>query len=148
MIEWRLETRNIEDLSPHPKNPRYLTKDQKKHLESSLDEFGLIEKPIINQDNTIIGGHQRIKLLKEQNIHEVECWVPDNLLGEKQVDKLNIRLNKNHGSFDYDILANEWDLDDLIEYGFDEDELYKNPEPKKKKEKKAKFCPHCKEQIV
>lgn len=118
MITWKLETRKIKDLKEHPKNPRTLSKDQNQRLTESLERFGVAEKPIINTDGLIIGGHQRLKVLKTMGLKEIECWTPSQTLSEDQVDELNIRLNKNTGDWDWDCLANEWEMDDLIEWGF------------------------------
>ena len=148
MISWKLETRKISDLKPHPKNPRELSKDQARQLTKSLGKFGLIEKPIINTDNTIIGGHQRVKLLKSKGFKEVDCWVPSQALEERDLDELNIRLNRNHGEFDFDILANEWNVPDLLDWGFSVNELELNESEEvesveKEKKKKLKTCPNC-----
>src|SRR5580693_2483353 len=93
-IEWRIEKRNIADLLPYHKNPRQLSKDQEGHLRASLDEFGVVEPPCINKDNTIIGGHQRISLLKKEEIKEIEVMVPSRKLTNKEVEKLNLKLNR------------------------------------------------------
>lgn len=122
-MQWHLEKRNINDLKDHPKNPRQLSKHDAEHLQKSIDKFGLIDKPIINLDNQIIGGHQRKAILKKLKIKEIDCWVPDKELTQEQVDELNVRLNKNTGTFDFDILANEWNLDDLLEWGFTPEEF-------------------------
>lgn len=122
MINWHLETRKISDLKDHPKNPRKLDKDQEEHLRKSLEKFGLIDKPIVNLDNQIIGGHQRKNVLKKMKLKEVECFVPDHLLSPDEVDELNIRLNRNTGDWDYDILK-DWDPDKLVDWGFDLEDL-------------------------
>lgn len=124
-ITWNLKTFNIYDLTDYSKNPRSLTKQQFEQLKKSLDKFGLIDKPIINADekNTVIGGHQRLRVLRSENQKSVECWYPSRELDEKEVEELNIRLNKNTGSWDFDTLANEFELDDLLEWGFDKGEL-------------------------
>lgn len=147
MINWTLHTKNIKDLNKFEKNPRKLTKDQYKQIKISIDKFGLIEKPIINLDNTIISGHQRIEILKKYKIKTVECWVADQLLSEKDEAELCIRMNRNHGEFDYDILANEFEVPDLIDYGFTIDELQlgdiEDIAGKEPAEKAEKLCPHC-----
>lgn len=127
MINWKLEKRKIKDLKEHPKNPRILSAEQAIHLQQSFDKFGIVDKIIINQDNTIIGGHQRKKILKKMGIKEVDCFVPDRPLSHDEVDELNIRLNKNTGDWDWDILANQWDVDKLIEWGFSAEELFDAP---------------------
>lgn len=118
MRKWHLETRNIEDLKEHSRNARCLTKEQGKHLMQSLAKFGLIDKPIITKDGFIIGGHQRLNVLKEFNHDIVDCWVCDEELSEEEIDELNIRLNKNTGEWDWDKLANEWDINLLCKWGF------------------------------
>lgn len=128
MINWHLVTLPIKSLKDHPKNPRQITKDQLHHLENLINKFGLIDKPIINKDCTIIGGHQRIRVLKKMKIKEVECWMPDVLIEQEDLDHLCIGLNLNQGSFDYDILANEWDAIDLLKWGFTEEQLFNSAE--------------------
>lgn len=117
-LQWKLETRPISSLKNYSKNPRILSKEQAVHLEKSIDKFGLIDKPIINIDGTIIGGHQRIRTIKKNKNKQIECWVPERILDEKEIEELNIRLNKNTGDWDWDILANQWEISDLLEWGF------------------------------
>ena len=130
-ITWSLKTFQIDELTDYAKNPRSLTKQQFEQLKKSLDKFGLIDKPIINADekHTVIGGHQRLRVLRSENQKSVECWYPSRELDEKEVEELNIRLNKNTGSWDFDVLANEFELPDLAEWGFEPFELGVNDEP-------------------
>lgn len=123
MISWKLQRRKIAEITEHEKNARFLSKHDHKHLKTSVDKFGMIDKPIINTNGVLIGGHQRLAILKENGIKTVECWVPDRMLLDSEVDELNIRLNKNTGSWDYDILANEWNMSDLLDWGFLEEEF-------------------------
>lgn len=119
-ITWTLRTFQISDLTDYAKNPRMLSKEQFAHLKKSMDKFGLIDKPIINADaaHTVIGGHQRLHVLRSEGVKAVECWYPSRELDEREVEELNIRLNKNTGSWEMDILANQWDVGDLLEWGF------------------------------
>jgi|SRR5690348_2264267 len=130
-IEWHVEKRRIKDLKDYFKNPRKISKHQMEHLKQSVTKFGLIDKPFINTDNTIIGGHQRVRLLKKLGETEIEVQVPDRALTEREVEELNIRHNNNSGSNDDDILANQFDMDDLSAWGFP-DEYFegKEQEPK------------------
>jgi ParB-like chromosome segregation protein Spo0J len=152
MITWNLQTIPIKELKPHPKNPRQIKKEQQQHLENLIKKFGLIDKPIVNLDKVIIGGHQRIRILKKMKVKEVECWIPDTQLSDEDIDHLCIGLNLNQGQFDYDILANEWEPLDLLNWGFTEEQLigsFKDVEEvegnKKEgdKDKKLKMCPAC-----
>ncbi len=149
MITWSLEERNIKDLKKHPKNPRFISKEKTNQLKNNIDRFGLIDKPIINTDNTIIGGHQRIEILKKDKVSTVLCWVPSRELTEKEVLELNLTLNRLHGEFDYDILANEFEVPDLLDWGFTVDELHlfdEDVKPKaseKEKDQEPIECPKC-----
>jgi len=122
---WTLRTVDISALTDYYKNPRSLSKAQFDQLKTSLDKFGMIDKPIINADktNTVIGGHQRLQVLRAEKVKRVECWYPSRELDDKEVEELNIRLNKATGAWDFDILANQWEQADLLEWGFTTAEL-------------------------
>jgi hypothetical protein len=70
----------------------------------------------------------------EMGIEEADVAYPDVLLTEKQVEELNVRLNRNSGEWDYDILANSFDLSELVSWGFEAAEfgidLEKEEKPK------------------
>ena len=121
---------HIDELIFAEYNPRQLTKDQYQGLKDSITRFGLVDPVIINKhkerDNIIVGGHQRVKIAKDLGYKEVPC-VEVNLTPEKERE-LNIRLNKNTGEWDWDSLANYFDVSDLLEWGFTDDELQFDPE--------------------
>lgn len=147
MIDWHLETRKISELTPHKSNPRRMTKEQKAALESSLNKFGLIDKPISTIDGHLIAGHQRLRILKEQGTKEVLCWIPDRVMTEQEIDELLIRHNKNLGEWDFDELANSFDVVDLFEWGFTAEDLHVDDGKGEEKEKPEKLCPHCGEKL-
>ncbi len=126
-ITWQTEKRKLSDLLPWERNPRQLNEAQAEHLKESLSKFGLVDPPAINTDNVIIGGHQRrnvMLLMKEYgNGAEIDVRVPSRILTKPEVAELNIRLNKNTGSFDFDALANNFEVDDLLDWGFEPFEL-------------------------
>ena len=106
-------------------NPRQLNKEQYNNIKDSLKRFGFVDPVIINKNkdrkNIIIGGHQRVKVAKDLKIDKVPCVELD--LDIDKEKELNIRLNKNVGEWDFDILADLFDIDELIEWGFKEEEL-------------------------
>lgn len=147
-IVWHLEMVKIKDLKPHPRNPRYISKDQFQHLTKMIEKFGLIDRPILNLDLTIIGGHQRVKVLKKLKTKEVECWIPNRELSDEEINHLCVGLNLNQGEFDFDVLANEFDPLELMNWGFSEKDLLgafsdEVEDDKKKSDKKKKECPNC-----
>jgi hypothetical protein len=123
LLTWTTERRAIKDLTEWPKNPRTLSDSQAKQLEQSLRKFGFVEPLAINLDNRIIGGHMRRRILMAQSLVSpdgtVEVRVPSRLLTEDECEELGIRLNKNTGEFDFDTLANEFELDKLLSWGFE-----------------------------
>jgi hypothetical protein len=133
LINWRFEIRKLEDIKPWSRNPRRITKNGMEDLTKSIKRFGLPEPIVLNMDNTIIGGHARYQVLKKEGAADAVCAIPDRMLDEKELEELNIRLNKNvAGDFDYDLLANEFNTEELLGWGFDEKELlgHNIPNPK------------------
>lgn len=123
MKSWHLETRNIKDLSNNPKNPRKITKEMTVHLNNAIEKFGLIDKPIITKEGQIIGGHQRIKILKSMKSKTVECWVCDNDLTSDEIDELMLGLNLHRGEFDTEKLIKGWEIQKLLNLGFKSDDF-------------------------
>lgn len=91
----------IDKLIPATYNPR---KDLKPNdpeyikIKNSIENFGFVSPLIINKDMTVIGGHQRLKVLKELGFTELECIVVD--LDKTNEKALNIALNKIQGDWD------------------------------------------------
>ena len=112
-------------------NPRQLTKDQYKSLRDSMERFGLVDPVIINKhpdrENIVIGGHQRLRIAKDMGIEKVPCV--ELSLDLNQEKELNVRLNRNVGEWDYDALANYFDVGELTEWGFSENDLFLTFEP-------------------
>ena len=112
----KIESKLVKDLNPASYNPRQISSKQYKDLKESVKKFGLVDPIIVNKDNTVIGGHQRLKVCKELKYIEIDCVMLD--LSKEEERELNIRLNKNTGDFDMDILANEFDIEELTDWGF------------------------------
>ena len=128
-----IEKKQIADLIPAPYNPRQSTAKQEKHLKESLMKFGLVEPIIFNkQTGYIVGGHFRVRELKKLGIKDVECVIVD--LNEADEKELNIRLNANTGSWDWDTLANDWDVVDLEAWGLEIPNFDEEPEQLKASE--------------
>ena len=124
MIRWRTEKRKISELKPFPGNPRKANEKEIKDLDKSLEKFNVADPLIINTDNIVIGGNFRLSRLREKGIKEVDVRVPDRKLTRKEAEELNLRLNKNQGSWDEELLAN-FDEELLKEVGWSEAELEK-----------------------
>jgi DNA modification methylase len=116
---------SIKDLKAAEYNPRRLTKDQAARLEESLSGFGVVEPAVINmsigRECTIVGGHQRIRIAKRLGLKTFPCVLVDLSLEKER--ELNVRLNKNTGEFDFDMLANHFNVEELLNWGFNQEEL-------------------------
>ena len=116
-----IEKIQIDKLKAATYNPRQISTKQYKDLKESITKFGLVDPIIVNEYFTenyyvVIGGHQRLKICKELGYKDIGCIILN--LNKEQERELNIRLNKNTGEFDMDILANEFDIDELVDWGF------------------------------
>ena len=126
----KIVKRKIKDLIRAEYNPRKLTKVQEQDLKDSLTRFGLVDPIIVNinneRKNIIIGGHQRVKVWEAMDNKEVDC-IELNLTYDKERE-LNIRLNKNTGGWDDDLLKEFFDYEELTEWRFTPDELFDQEE--------------------
>ncbi len=127
-IRWKNETRRLVDLLPMACNPRRLTDEQRAQLEASLSRFGLADPIVVNRSGTVIGGHQRLKVLADACVETVDVRVPERDLTPEEERELNLRLNKNAGEWDPDLLADHYQPDLLNQVGFVEAE-YQPPRP-------------------
>ena len=114
-----IEKISVGELKAASYNPR---KDLKpgdaeyEKLKRSIEEFGYVEPVIWNKrTGTVVGGHQRLKVMKDLGYEEVDCVVVD--LDEQKEKALNIALNKISGEWDEGLLASL--LKDLDNNGYD-----------------------------
>jgi len=134
----------IGDLRPDPANPRRISDEELESLTRSIREFGLID-PIIarREDNTVIGGHQRLLAARKLGIKQVPVVLVD--LSAEQAHLLNLALNRISGSWDQDLLGRLLaDLKavpdvDLSLTGFSEDELQKHLKSLDSREKRERL---------
>lgn len=117
----------IDELIPSVYNPRKWSTDAIERLKESIRQFGLCDPLLVNgaanRKNVVIGGHFRLKVAKELGITEVPVVYID-IPDESKERELNLRLNKNLGEWDYDLLAN-FDESILADIGFMSEELDK-----------------------
>ena len=125
----KIEKLKVEDLKPAEYNPRKKLKPGDKEFEKlkkSIEEFGYVEPIILNRrTNTVVGGHQRLEVMKFLGYTEVDCVIVD--LDEKKEKALNVALNKISGEWDNELLTDllkELDQDGIVSLtGFETEEL-------------------------
>ena len=106
--ELKVESVSVSELRPAEYNPRTWTKEARRNLSASIDAFGFVQPIVVNsapnRKGVIIGGNFKLDIAKERGMEKVPVvWV--NLPDIDQEKELNIRLNKNQGDFDLNLLA-------------------------------------------
>ena len=120
MINWKIEKRNIDILKDYSKNPRKFTEKGLEDLKKSLENCGDANIITINRDNTVLGGHARLQVMKQLGYKEVDVKVPDRLLTDDECKQIVIRLNANTaGIWDMDKLKLNFDMPELNNWGLD-----------------------------
>lgn len=125
--ELKIENVAVELLKPAEYNPRKWSEEARKQLTASLSEFGFVQPIVVNaaseRRGVIIGGNFKLSIAKEKGMKTVPVvWV--NIPDLKKEKELNLRLNKNQGEFDLDLLA-DFDVDLLSEVGWESKEIDK-----------------------
>lgn len=132
-LTWKTIQVPLKDLQEWDKNPVQISERDAKELAKSLDKFDHVipyvaaAPPNSKAGLPLLDGHQRrmveLSLNKVSPDALVDVRVPSRKLTEKEREELVIRLRKNTGEFDFDKLANFFDVPDLLEWGFSEKEL-------------------------
>lgn len=116
----KIEYVGINKIKPHAQNPRIIKDGKFKQLVQSIKELpDMLEmRPIIvNEDYVILGGNMRWKACKEAGLKEVPIMIAR--WSEKQQKEFTIKDNVSFGEWDWDMLANQWEQDNLLEWGLD-----------------------------
>ncbi len=117
----------VDELKPLEYNPRVWNKDAIEHLKESVRRYGLVDPLVVNsapnRKNFVIGGNFRLSVAKELGLAKVPV-VYIQIENEQKEKELCIRLNKNTGEFDFDLLA-KFDESFLADLGFNSEELDK-----------------------
>lgn len=122
-ITWQSIKLTIKELQAYPNNPRTITDKAYRKLVESLKQDGYHQRIICDVNNQVIGGHQRIKAMLDvgyKPTSKIEVLKASRELTEEEFQRINIRDNLQHGDWDMDTLANAFDVDLLIDWGFDE----------------------------
>jgi DNA modification methylase len=114
----------LKDIKPNPNNPRVLRDDKFQKLKQSIKEFPkmLSLRPmVIDENNVVLGGNMRLRALQELGFNDIdEAWVKRSSdLTEEEKKRFIIADNVAFGEWDWDTLANDWDVVDLEAWGLD-----------------------------
>ena len=125
------EKRKVADLIPNDANPRYITEEKFHKLVQSVSSFPemLEARPIvIDEDGLVLGGNMRYKAATESGMKEVPVMVVKGWT-QQQKEEFIIKDNASAGSWDWDILANQWDANKVQDWGVDVWTMDKTFEP-------------------
>jgi hypothetical protein len=117
----KAERIKISQVKTNPNNPRLIKDHKFKKLVKSIKEFPeMLEiRPIVvDKDNIVLGGNMRLRACQEAGLKEVYILKADQLT-EKQQREFIVKDNVGFGEWDWDDLANEWDVDELEDWGLD-----------------------------
>ena len=112
---------NIQEVKPNENNPRFIKDYKFKKLVKSIKEFPQMLKlrPIVvNSDMVVLGGNMRLKACKEAGLKEVYILKADDLT-EKQQREFIVKDNVGFGEWDWDVLGNEWNTQQLGDWGLE-----------------------------
>lgn len=116
-----VEVVKIKDIKSNPNNPRVIKDDKFHKLCESIKEFPrMLElRPIVvNDDMVVLGGNMRLKALEHLGLTEAPV-IKASELTEEQQRQFIIKDNAGFGEWDWEMLANEWDLEELDKWGID-----------------------------
>jgi ParB-like chromosome segregation protein Spo0J len=111
-------------IKSNPNNPRVIRDEKFKKLVKSIEEFPkmmALRPMVVNEDMVVLGGNMRLKALKELGYKEVpNDWVKSAKdLTDDEIRRFIIADNVGFGEHDWEMLANEWNVEELSEWGLD-----------------------------
>lgn len=138
-------------LKPNPINPRSIKDDSFKKLVKSLKDFpemAEVREIVVNKDHMILGGNMRYQAMKAAGWEEAPVKIVD--WPEDKQREFMIKDNVSGGDWDWDQLANDWDLEELNDFGLDLSSFNDNINDNKEVDTESLLsgntveCPRCK----
>lgn len=121
MAEYKLQIVDINSIKLNKDNPRLIKDEKFKKLVNSIIEFPemlKIRPIVVNGDMMVLGGNMRLRACKEVGLVKIPVVIADNLTEEQQREFL-IKDNVGFGEWNFDDLANNWEINKLVEWGMD-----------------------------
>lgn len=124
-LSWTTEKRKVSALKAYENNPRTITAEMFEKLKGSINDLGYAELVAIDTDNTIVAGHMRVRALIElgRGEEEIEVRVPSRKMTEEEFKRYLVQSNKVVGTWNYETLANLFEIEDLTQWVFTPVEL-------------------------
>jgi DNA modification methylase len=115
-----MNTLKISEIKANPNNPRIIKDDKFKKLVKSLKDFPEmvnVRPIVVNQDMVVLGGNMRLKAMKEAGWKEAPVHIVD--WDEQKQREFIIKDNVGFGEWDWQMIANEWDVTEVEDWGLD-----------------------------
>jgi len=122
-LNWIEQKAKLSDLKPYERNPRRISKDAYAHLKKSIEQDGYHGRMLCTPDLKVLGGHQRLRVLKDLGYKEVNVLIPSRELTTDEYRRILIRDNLQAGEWDMDMLGNDFEVEELLDWGFPKDLL-------------------------
>ena len=122
----KTEKVKISQVKNNPNNPRVIKNDDFRKLVKSIKEAPWmlqLRSIIVNDDNVVLGGNQRLRACKEAGLKEIYI-IRASSLTEEQQREFTIKDNSSYGEWDWDMLANEFETDELSDWGLRLPKIY------------------------
>jgi hypothetical protein len=105
-LKWITVQRKVCDLIPNPENYKKLSETKKKKLIASLEKFGLVDIPVIDFDEMLLSGHQRLVCLivMERENEVIDVRYPNRKLTKEELKEYTLIANQQYGDVDFDML--------------------------------------------
>ena len=116
-----MEKLNIAAINPNEENPRFITDAKFKKLVKSIKDFPemLEARPlVIDEDNVVLGGNMRLKALKAAGVFEIPVKRVEGWTSEQKKEFI-IKDNLGYGEWDWELVANIWEVEEIAEWGLD-----------------------------
>ena len=117
----KIEYVDIKAIKANPNNPRVIKDDKFKKLVKSIKDFPKmleIRPIVVNDDMIVLGGNMRLKAIKEVGINKVPIIKASDLTEDQQREFI-IKDNVGFGEWDWEMIANEWDAEQITDWGLD-----------------------------
>jgi site-specific DNA-methyltransferase (adenine-specific) len=120
-LEFTTTQRKVNDLIPLSINPRKISEAKRMKMIESIQKFNLVDLPVVDADNTVISGHQRLRALQAigRGDELIDVRMPNRKMTDKEVKEYNLLANTHFGEFDFEALEADFADIDFTSIGFD-----------------------------
>ena len=121
---------NIKEIIANKENPRFISDKKFNKLVQSIKDFPqMLEKRplVVDEDMVVLGGNMRLKALQKAGIKEILIDIAEGWTDEQKKEFI-IKDNVGFGEWDWDILANIWNINELKEWGLDVPDFHELPD--------------------